>query len=350
MSDDEKIIVVQSAGKLKIASIVIGFILLLAILGGGAWFLKKLYDDNRRLRNEITEFKALTENLVRSSTKWATKGDLKNSLKNFMTKEDRAALEKDIKAVGGQLTAVGRTVGRINRRVATLEKSDREGPENTKVVKCNDGRLIDVHGYTKKAQIKELRDANKAPVASATFNAAKKKPWSYEVYGKSYHLVTAVSRKDSGQMVFHHQLKYGVPGKSDKKFPVKLQTSEYLQVPTSNKMYWWNPKLDVNLFVGGRIYEMTIGPGRASSLFSFGGDLGVTFSSYGPTKVDSIWRFFRLGAGYDAERQAAHFSFAPVSFNLGRPMPLLTNFYLAPQIALDTAGGITLNLGLGFQL
>jgi len=349
MSDD-RVVVVQSTSKLKIAAIIIGFIMLLVILGGGAWFLKKIYDDNQRLRTEITAFKSLTESLVRSSTRWATKNDLKNNLKNLMTKKDRAALERDIKAVGGQLTAVGKTVGRISRRVATLEKSDREGPINTEVVTCNDGRLIDVHGYTKKAQIKELTDTNKAPVASVTFNAAKKKPWSYEIYGKSYHLVTAVSRKDSGQLIFHHQLKYGVPGKSTKKYPIKLETSEYLQVPVLNKMFWWNPKLDINVFAGAKIYEVTLGPGRPTSLFSFGSDIGITFSSYGPTKIDSIWRFFRLGVGYDAERRAAHFSFAPASFNIGMPLPIFTNFYIAPQVAIDTAGGLTVDLGLGFQL
>jgi len=347
---EEKIVVVTSHGKLKVLLVFAGFFVLVCALGVLGWYLKQLHDTNARLANEVTQFRSLTETLVRSSTRWATKDDLQNSLKDLLTKDDRAALERDIRRVGAQLTAVGRTVGSLKQKVTKLQESDRIGPENPKVEKCDDGRLVDIHGYTKNPQVKELEDSNKAPVAQATFDASKKAPWGYEVYGRKYSLLTAVSTKDSGQMVFHHQLKYGVPGKSEKLYPIKLETSEYLQIPESDRMYWWNPRLDVSFFAGGKVYGFADGPGRSGELFSFGGDLGMSLSSYGKNKVDSMWRFFRFAAGYDADRQAAHLSFAPALFNLGRPIPVLTNLYLSPQIGIDSAGGVVVNVGAGFQL
>lgn len=347
---DEKIIVVTPGSKLKIGLVAGAFLIIFAALAGTFWYLQQLRADNAKLASELVEQKKLTNTLIRASTKWSTKADLEKSLANLLTSDDLDALKKDIKGLGSKLTAVGHTVGSLGRKVAKLEKSDRQGPTSNPVVTCNDGRLVDVHGYTKRPQIKELKDLNDAPLADVTFNAAKDKPWSYEVHERRFHLVTAVSKKDSGQMAFHHTLKYEVPGKSEKTFPITLSSSEFLQVPQSKKFWWWNPKLDVNVFAGGRPWQFATGPGKPGNILSFGADLGFSFSSYGETKVDSLWRFFRFGVGYNSERQAAHLSFAPAAFNLGAPLPLLTNLYLTPQVAVDTAGGLTINMGLGFQL
>lgn len=343
----DPVVVMTGSSKGKTILAVAAFVVVLAALAGCGYFLKELFDENTRLRSEVVQFKALTETLVRSSTKWATKEDVDKRMKELLSKEDLKAVKDDLKELGSSLTAVGRTVGSIRRKVSELEKSDREGPPNQDVVKCDDGRLIDVHGYTKAPQIKELEDGNKAPVAKAEFNAAKAKPWKYEVYERTYHLTTVVGKKDSGQLTFHHVLEYGVPGKSDKTFPVKLATSEYLQIPRSRQMFWWTPALDVGVFAGGRVFGIGDDPG---DIFSFGADLGFSFSSYGRTKADSLLRLFRLGAGYDAQKGTAHFSFSPVQVNVGDPLPLLTNFWLWPYVGLDTKGALNVGGSVGLRL
>lgn len=345
---EERIIVTTS--KFNSIMTFAGVILVAGLIVVGYFAWKSLTDENQRLRSEIVEFKKLTDTLVRSSNKWATKEDLKNQLKNLLSKEDLKALENDMDDLGSRLSAVGRTVGTIQKKVAALEASDREGPENPNPVVCDDGKLVDVHGYTKKAQIKELKDSNTAPVAEVKFNAAKEKPWSYEVYKRNHRLVTIVGKKDSGQLTFHHKLEYSIPDKDpNKHYKIDLLSSDYMQVPLKNKMFWFNPILDLNFFAGGNIYGFAQGPGRPGSLVSLGVDVGLSLSSYGETKADSWFRLFRFGAGYNAERQAAHFSFAPFAFNLGKPLPLLTNLYLTPQLGIDTAGGLTINVGIGPQ-
>lgn len=349
MSLEEGTVVIKSDNKLSSILIFILVILVVASIIAGYYVYKSLSDENAKLRSDITQFKKLTESLVRSSTTWATKDDLKNDLKGFLKKEDLESLENDIKKLGTDLTAVGKTVGVIGRKVVQLEASDREGPENPNVEVCDDGRLIDIHGYTKKPQIKLLTDMNLAPLAEVQFNAAKDKPWSYEAFKREYKLVTAVSKKETGQLVFHHNLEYSVPEKSDKSYKVNLINSQYKQVPAKSKMFWLNPRLDVNFIAGANVYGFASGPGRPDNILSMGLDLGLSLSSYGETKVDSWFRLFRFSLGYDIERRAGHFGFAPIAFNLGKPLPLLTNLYLSPQIGLDTAGGLTVDMGTGVQ-
>jgi len=344
----EKIIITPS--RFNSIATIVGVVLVLGLIVVGYFAWKKLNEENVRLRSEIIEFKKLTETLVRSSTKWATKGDLKNQMKDLLTKEDFKTLESDMDDLNARLTAVGHTVGTIKRKVSKLEASDREGPENPKVVKCDDGKLVDVHEYTKKPQIKELKDTKEAPVAEVKFDASNKKPWSYDIYQRDHRLVTVVGKKDSGQFTFHHKLEYSIPKKDPSKvYSIDLVTSDYIQVPLKNRIFWFNPILDLNFFTGGKIYEFADGPGRSESIVSIGVDLGLSLSSYGETRVDSLFRLFRIGTGYDAERQAAHFSFAPFAFNVGNPLPLLTNLYLTPQISVDTAGGLSVSLGVGPQ-
>jgi len=350
MSVEEGTVIIKS-GSSKFSAILNFVLVILVALGivAGYYVYKSLTEENAQLRNDITQFKKLTESLVRSSTTWATKDDLENDLKGMLKKEDLAALEGDIKKLGTRLTAVGKTVGVIGRKVSRLEASDSEGPENPNPEACDDGRLVDTHGYTKKPQIKLVTDTNLAPLTEVQFNAAKKKPWSYEVYKRQYKLVTAVSKKESGQLVLHHNLEYSMPEKSKKTYKVNLVSSQYRQAPPPNRMFWLNPRLDANFFAGGNVYGFAQGPGRPDSILSMGLDLGISLSSYGETKVDSWFRLFRFSLGYNIERRAGHFAFAPIAFNLGKPMPLLTNLYLSPQIGLDTAGGLTINMGTGVQ-
>jgi hypothetical protein len=252
--------------------------------------------------------------------------------------------------LSSDLLAVGKTTGRIEGKIKKLLESDTEIPTTDVGEICAvDGRPIDVHGYTLATQIKEITDANEAPLAQVQFNAANSKPWGYETYGREYKLTTVVGKQDSGQLSFHHKLIYSVPSKSKEEYPVTIISSDYQQVQLKNKMFWLNPILDVSIFVGGQVYQFAPGPGR-NSILSTGADLGLSLSSYGETKADSWVRLFRFGVGFNMERQAAQFSIAPLTFNIGKPLPLITNLYVMPLFAIDTAEGMTLNLGIGLQL
>lgn len=311
---------------------------------------KSIIDHNLILKNEISKFKKLTEDLSRSSSEWVKREDIEKELKTLMNKEDLEKVKEDLKKLDADLNAIGKTIGVVKGKVSRLEKSDREEGEKPPVEICKEtGKAIDIHGYTKKVQVKKIEDINSAPIASVKFDASNKTPWNYEVFGKEYKLLTIIGKKESGQLTFHHQLQYSVPSVSNKLYPINILSSQYKQVPESNKWFWLNPKLDINFFIGGMFYKIGDLYGRPDSILSMGIDLGLSLSSYGYNKVDSWFRLFRFGLGYNIERQGGTLSFAPISFNIGKPLPLLTNLYFSPQISIDTTSGLTLNAGIGPQ-
>lgn len=333
----------------KILVLIISLIVL--VVGAtivGYFAFKSLSDRNESLRSEVIEFKKLTESLVRSSNKWVTKDDLEKSLVGVVTKGDLEEIKKDLKELGAKLTSVGQTIGEIGAIISKPEPSDGQGPDNPNPPSCSDGKLIDVYGYTKNVQIKEIKDINSAPVAEVKFNAAQKAPWMYKTYGRKYKLITVVGKKDDGQLTFHNSMKYSIPEKGNTEYNINITSSDFQQAFPSNTWFWLNPIVDFNFFAGGRLYQFADGPGRNNDA-SLGVDLGISLSSFGETKVDSVFRLFRFGVGYNIERQAANLSFAPITYNIGKPLPLLTNLYVAPQVGVDTNGGLSLTLGIGPQ-
>ena len=327
-----------------LAILVVGMV----VVGYFGW--RNMKEENLKLQTEIISSKQLTESLIRGSNQWATKDDLMAMLKDSLTKDELKSLKEDLKKMDSKLKSVGQTVGIIKNKVAKMEKSDNEGPSNDEVVVCEStGELIDTHEYTKNPQIKELTDVNNAPLATVEFDAASPTPWSYEIFNREYYLTTTVGEKDNGQLIFYHDLKYSIPDVNEDKYLINLTSSEYKQIKGRSKFFWWNPKIDLNVFGGLNVYKFNFGKGRVNNIVSAGADIGISTSSYGETEVNSSFRFIRLGVGYDGERRAGRISFAPVLFNIGKPLPLLTNLYLAPQIGIDTAGGLTLTLGFGPQ-
>ena len=178
--------VIIKSSKFQSFATVGSVVLIVAVIVLGYFIWKDISEENQKLRNEVVQFKELTETLVRSSTNWATKEDLEDRLKDLLTKEDFKALEGDLDGLGAKLKAVGKTVGSIKKKVSDLEDSDDEGPDNPNTEVCDDGRLIDVHEYTKNPQIKEIKDIQDAPIAEVEFDASKEKPWKYEVYDREY--------------------------------------------------------------------------------------------------------------------------------------------------------------------
>jgi hypothetical protein len=341
----------NASSKFVIALLISLVVLLCGISVVGYFTANSIINSNAKLKNDIIQFKRLTKDLVRSSNKWTTKDDLENYLKSNITKKDFELLKKDLNSVNSDIEAVGKTIGVIGYRISELEGSDERGSSNDNVTICkDDGRLIDIHGYTKHPQIKNINDINDAPIAKIQFNAINSRPWTYEIYGREYNLTTIVGKREDGQLTFHHKLAYSVQGVDTKAYPIHIVSSDYKQLIQENKWFWFNPRIDASFSVGGVVYSLANNFGRSNNILSIGLDIGLSLSSYGETKVDSLLRIFRIGLGYNIERQSGMVSFVPLTFNLGKMVPLLTNLYMFPQIGLDTNGGVILSFGTGFQL
>ena len=112
---------------------------------------------------------------------------------------------------------------------------------------------------------------------------------------------------------------YEVTPEGNKKF--KLSHFEVVvQDERAPRFHWWAPHLDV-----GGLGLITI-PGAK---FKPGASLGVSFMGYGRTENDLSWRFPRLSLDISDEPAIG---FSPVLYNVGGPLPLVSDLWLSPHI------------------
>ena len=82
----------------------------------------------------------------------------------------------------------------------------------------------------------------------------------------------------------------------------------------------WAPHLDLAAIVGWN--------GTAPQ---YGASLGVSFMGYGLTDNDLSWRFLRLGV--TLSNQNVGLDFEPFAWNLGGPLPLVSNLWIGPFVS-----------------
>jgi hypothetical protein len=117
---------------------------------------------------------------------------------------------------------------------------------------------------------------------------------------------------------------------------LQLESFEVLQSDTlASHMMWWNPKLDLSLSAG--VSQKTE--------FNWTGEIGLSLSAHGVTQDDITWRFFRLGIGV-ANKTDFNLSFAPVLYNVGKNLPLVSNSWVFPYLGYNF-GSSTLHAGGG---
>lgn len=92
----------------------------------------------------------------------------------------------------------------------------------------------------------------------------------------------------------------------------------------------WNPHIDAGV-IGG-----------FNGALQLGGSIGVSVMSYGLTDNDLTWRFIRPGVALTGKGAAIDFS--PVLYNIGEPLPLVSNLWVGPYINYDFK-----NLGAGLM-
>jgi hypothetical protein len=120
----------------------------------------------------------------------------------------------------------------------------------------------------------------------------------------------------------HYFKLYELDTEEKKVGEIKLSKFEVLRSEDlPEKMFWWNPKLDLHIGFGI----------NHKVQFSWIGDIGLSLSAYGQTKNDLRWRFFRVGVGTNG--QDFSLSFTPILYNIGKNLPLVSNIYITPSLA-----------------
>lgn len=306
-----------------------------------------LFYQNQVLKEQVARYagdldinhKALTKSLQRAETKIASTNE---ELSIFAEQNDinLAAVEEDLKSIGGRLEAVASTKAKTITVVHNHYPSDSTTPSEIEVPICKqDGRPIDVHGYTKRIETKELSDSNGMRVADVSFSAAQKRPWSSKVYGLNYNILNTIGRGEKGQFILSTELTVENPeAQPGKTFRIEGVESRVIQAPPPPPEFdWWSPALYLAAQLALEVHKEID--------FSASISLGFSIFSYGRD-----WRFLGVSIGYDAFQNAFRASLIPALYNVGSPLPVLDDLWLGLDVGISHEANVSVGLVIGTRL
>jgi len=102
--------------------------------------------------------------------------------------------------------------------------------------------------------------------------------------------------------------------------------------------HWWTPRLDV-----GGIGTVLL----PEAQFKPGASFGISFMGWGRTQNDLTWRFGRLS--FDLMEKPG-LGFTPVLYNIGDPLPVISDIWLAPHVGWMFPEGGYVGLLISSQL
>lgn len=138
---------------------------------------------------------------------------------------------------------------------------------------------------------------------------------------------------DSGVPVAYAQItEYDDKGKEVSNWRIDEFTTSVIK-PTGKQFYWWAPHLEL----GGAAGADFKGSGRG--LFY----LGFSPFAYGLTRNDNTFRLLQIGVGYDGSLPILFVS--PAGYNLGEPLPLITDLWIWPSFGISDVYMVLINIG-----
>lgn len=292
---------------------------------------------NRALEAEhIDRYKKLSDSLQRASSEAATSEELDEFAEQNQL--DLDLIREDLYQLGAELEAVASSSGKTKTIVRNHYNSTTVEPSTEQVPTCKeDGRPIDLHGYTKTIQTTKVEDSNGMQVAKVSFEAAKQAPWSSKVYGIEYTVNNTIGRKSNGQLVLHTELLASSPeAQPGRTFKVTGFQSRLLQTPQRARFDAWDPAIYLSGQFGLGVY-----PGLQ---FSAAISLGLSTMSYGD------WRFLGVTIGLDGYQHTFFASFAPFLYNVGEPLPWFSDLYLGLYVGIDSELSVSTGIAIATML
>jgi len=111
--------------------------------------------------------------------------------------------------------------------------------------------------------------------------------------------------------------------------PLKTEQFAVVQMEQRpNRFYWWAPHLDI--------------AGSVNDHGALGAEAAISIMGYGRTVNDLSWKFIRGGVVYGSDVGAV---LCPASYNVGGPLPLLSNLWLSPCYQYVDRHGVSISVG-----
>jgi len=310
----------------------LGGILLVGALGFIIYTQIQISKRQEAIEQNVVAQKLLVDGIVRSQSTWATRDDVEkfikdNGLNLKAIQEDLDKLHAEVSSIN---VAIASSKGQIGTHIPTTP-----GP----VINPGpiDPKNPDPYGYMKRQQTFVLNEdfgSIKIPIGSVGFSAWQKEPWNYDIKARDYKLATVVGTDENQRQYFYNKFTVQTDGK-EYVVPIKTATTE--QVFPEAKFSWWNPRLFLG--VDGAV-------GLAPVKGEFTPNLGVQIMSYGRYKTQPDLSVLQVGAGYGTISKTPQLVITPISYNIGKHLPLMNNTYIGPSLGVGTDGNVFIGAGL----
>jgi len=318
--------------------IAVGSGLLIIVISFYTYTLWQLKNQQKEIETTLVNQKKITEDILRSSSSFATTKDLEAYSKD--NKIDLQSIRKDLSKLDAKVVSINtssiESSGYFISHVGSTSVT--KDPEPNNQLSCVDKKCTDTYGYLNTTQhllLNEKFGELNVPFGQASFSAGQKQPWSLSVDDRQYVIHTVVGEDESGRQYYYNQATIKV---GDKEYKIPVKQASTLQQYPSDHFSFWNPSLYL---------------GVSASAFSrkdVGTSLGFGFISYGKTKVAPTFTFLQLGVGYGLSSTKTYAYVTPVSYRIGNVLPLLKNTYMGLSIGLSLDNKYMLQGGLSTAL
>lgn len=321
--------------------ICIGCVLTFGVLGFIVYKQNEISQRQLSIETQVVAQKQLFDSIVRSQNTLATKDDFDKFAKD--NNVNLKSIQDDLDKLHAEMIALNVSVSDSYAQHQSDLPSTFTGPSNTRPATptvCKDGTVCpsqDQFGFMSKQQdfaINEDFGSLKVPFGSIGFSAWQQNPWNIDIKPREYSSSTVVGTDENQRTYFYNKFSVNVDGKNYD-IPVKSATTK--QAYPDPKMSWLNPRLYLGIDT-----QLGLNPLVAEATPS----LNVQFASYGQYKNQPNISILQLGVGYGLINKRPQLLLTPFSYNVGKSIPLMNNFYVGPSLSVATDGNVYVGAGI----
>ena len=324
---------------LKNALIAIGILLFVITLGFIVYKQNEISNTQYAIETSFVKQKEIIDGITRSQAQYASKEDIENFAR--LNGLNLKAIQSDLDKLHAEVISINtisvKSIGQISSHIPST--STGEINPNPLPVTCKDGLCPDADpfGYMTKQQLLSVEEnfgKTKISIGQVGFSAWQDKPWSLQIKPREY-LVSTVIGVDENQRQFAYN-KFSVKIE-DKLYEIPISSAEIKQVYPQPSFSFWNPRLFLGIDSGINI-------GSYKSEFTPGIHVGIM--SYGVFKNSPDISLIQVGIGAGMISKKPQLIFTPVTYNIGKHIPLMNNLYVGPSVNLSTGGDLSIMIGL----
>lgn len=300
-----------------------------------------LYTNNSYLRSKNNNYKVEIDKNIAVISNAKSDNEKANALiKELKAKNGEQAIlinkinsSSHINAIGTTKAVIPPSVNRESNKTAIHNKLQPKPNDDAKTISVKN-RL---EYFFTKIYAKDSADNNLLMGWAMFFpNEVESKRWRTGTYPLEFnHTVIETEHKDG---TFDRAVEVHITnGKNsetrDREYPIDIKDIKWERFEISDKsMSWWNPRISIGSMVYSRIAPA----------------LDISLMSYGRTEVDMDWRFLSFGVGYHKSRDISFINatFTPVSWNVGKCLPIIDNLFIGPQVIVEDFNSIHYGAGI----